>query len=57
MEIKRPFPKTDWLATPELVRNYIEEQEGTIFGLGSNFGHVEGGRIRSLLLRGLIYPV
>jgi hypothetical protein len=24
MEIKRPFSEADWLATPELVRGYIE---------------------------------
>lgn len=41
MQIKRPFSETDWLATPEPVRKYIEMLEQSILHLTSTVAELK----------------
>lgn len=41
MEVKRPFSETDWLATPEPVRQYVEQLEQTVIALVAKVEQLE----------------
>ena len=41
MEVKRPFSEADWLATPEPVRQYVEQLEQTVIALVAKVEQLE----------------